>query len=145
MTDDRRTPYCLHEERSSVDWRPSRMAIGFEISLTFDEFGWSTLDDHARAEGLELDQLLALACSYYASELGGERMALRVPRFEEGSEQETRTFVLELSSEALEQLEGEAKRQEIRLDRLFEHAAMLYIADLDAGRVAKRITERTDL
>ena len=98
MTDDRRTPYCLHEERSSVDWRPSRMAVGFEISLTF-----------------------------------------------EGSEQETRTFVLELSSEALEQLEGEAKRQEIRLDRLFEHAAMLYIADLDAGRVAKRITERTDL
>ena len=134
MTDDRRTPYCLHEERSSVDWRPSRMAVGFEISLTFDEFGWSTLDDHARAEGLEL-----------VAELGGERMALRVPRFEEGSEQETRTFVLELSSEALEQLEGEAKRQEIRLDRLFEHAAMLYIADLDAGRVAKRITERTDL
>jgi hypothetical protein len=120
------------------------MAVGFEISLTFDEFGWSTLDDHVRAEGLELDQLLALACSYYASELGGERMALRVPRFEEGAERETRTFVLELSSEAVEQLEGEAKRQEIRLDRLFEHAAMLYIADLDAGRVAKRITERTD-
>lgn len=121
------------------------MAVGFEISLTFDEFGWSTLGDHARAEGLELDQLLALACSYYASELGGERMALRVPRFEGGAEQETRTFVLDLSSEALEQLKGEAKRQEIRLDRLLEHSAMLYIADLDAGRVAKRIIERTDL
>ena len=121
------------------------MAVEFEISLTFDEFGWSTLDDHARAEGLELDRLLALACSHYASELGGERMALRVPRFEEGAEQETRSFVLNLSAEALQQLEREAKRQEIQLDRLLEHAAMLYIADLDAGRVAKRIIERTDL
>ena len=30
-------------------------------------------------------------------------------------------------------------RKEIGLERLLEHAAMFYIADLDAGRVTKRI------
>ena len=61
------------------------------------------------------------------------------PGSSKGAGQRVPPFVLNLSAEACKGLEREAKRQETQLDRLLEHAAMLYIADLDAGRVAKRI------
>ncbi len=110
------------------------------ISITLDEFGWSALEDHARGEGLELDRLVALACSYYESELAAGRMATRVPRFgRPATERESRALVLELDARSLERLEQEAERQGLGLERVVEHAAIFYLADLDAGRVAERI------
>ena len=52
---------------------------------------------------------------------------------------EARTLELELDAESLRLLEQEAERQELALERLIEHAAIFYLADLDAGRVAKRV------
>lgn len=124
------------------------MAVLVEITTTFDEFGWSGLEDEARAERLELNQLVALACTYYASELAADRTATVVPRLgqppAERVEREARTLVLELDEECLRRLEEEAERQGLPLERLCEHAALLYLADLDAGRVAERINRRTD-
>lgn len=124
------------------------MAVLVEITTTFDEFGWSGLEDEARAERLALDQLVALACTYYASELAADRTATVVPRLgqppAERVEREARTLVLELDEECLRRLEEEAERQGLPLERLCEHAALLYLADLDAGRVAERINRRTD-
>jgi hypothetical protein len=116
------------------------MTMELDISITFDEFGWSVLEDLARAERLGVDRLVALACSYYGSELAAERAATLVPRFDQPAvERETRTLVLELGAKCLRRLEQEAERQGLGLERLCEHAAMLYLADLDAGRVAERI------
>jgi hypothetical protein len=116
------------------------MTVELDIPITFDEFGWSVLEDLARAERLGVDRLVALACSYYGSELAAERAATLVPRFDQPPvERETRTLVLELGAKCLRRLEQEAERQGLALERLCEHAAMLYLADLDAGRVAKRI------
>ena len=41
-----------------------------------------------------------------------------------------------------QRLEQEAERQGLPLARLCEHAALLYLADLDAGRLAERIVRR---
>ena len=116
--------------------------------MTFDQFGWKGLEAEARAERLELNQLVGLACSYYSSELAADRTATVVPRLgqppAERAERETRTLVLELDEESLRRLEQEAERQGLHLARLCEHAALLYLADLDAGRVAERINRRTD-
>ena len=116
--------------------------------MTFDQFGWRGLEAEARAERLEFNQLVGLACSYYASELAADRTATVVPRLgqppAERAERETRTLVLELDEESLRRLEQEAERQGLPLARLCEHAALLYLADLDAGRVAERINRRTD-
>ena len=122
------------------------MIVRLEIPITFDEFGWSALEDHARAERLELDRLVALACSYYESELSADRTATVPPRFGEPAvERETRTtrtLVLELGAESLRRLEQEAERQGLPLARLCEHAALLYLADLDSGRLAERVVKR---
>lgn len=116
------------------------MTVRWEISLTLDAFGWSALEDHARAEGLGLDRLVALACTYYESELAAGRTATRAPRFGKPvTERETRTMVLELNAESRRRLEQEAERQDLGVERLVEHAAIFYLADLDAGRVAARI------
>ena len=116
------------------------MNVALEISITFDEFGWSVLEGEARAEGLELDRLVSLACAYYKSELATERTATLVPRFDQSAaERETRLLELELDAESLRLLEQEAEDQELELERLIEHAAIFYLADLDAGRVAERV------
>ena len=116
------------------------MNVALEISITFDEFGWSVLEGEARAEGLELDRLVSLACAYYKSELATERTATLVPRFDQSAaERETRLLELELDAQSLRLLEQEAEDQELELERLIEHAAIFYLADLDAGRVAERV------
>ena len=119
------------------------MNVWLEISIRFDEFGWSELEREASAEGLQLDRLVSLACAYYKSELTTERTATLVPRFDQSAAEretrrvgEARTLELELDAESLRLLEQEAERQELALERLIEHAAIFYLADLDAGRVA---------
>ncbi len=125
------------------------MNLPLEISITFDQFGWGALEEEARAEGLALDRLMSLACTYYKSELANERTATLVPRFDKSAavprfdksaaKRETRLLELELDAESLRLLEQEAEDQELELERLIEHAAILYLADLDAGRVAERV------
>ena len=116
------------------------MIFTLEISLGFDDFGWSSLQDQAHADGLELDQLIDLACNYYESQLGSaeRRCACRVSnnppadgRTASCSSRWGRRLVVELEQEAL--------RQGVGFERLLEHAAMFYLADLDAGRVTERI------
>jgi hypothetical protein len=54
-----------------------------------------------------------------------------------------RVLSLELENGILQRLQQEAERQGISLESLCEHAALLYLADLDAGKVAERIARRT--
>jgi hypothetical protein len=120
------------------------MIVTLEISLGFDDFGWGALQDQARADGLELDQLIDLACSYYESQLGSDRTAMRVPRFEPSAGgRENRVVQLEMGTETRRRLEQEAVRQGVGLERLLEYAAMFYLADLDAGRVTEQIVRVT--
>jgi hypothetical protein len=117
--------------------------VKLEILLTFDEFGWRALEQQANSEGLELELFVAVACSYYESELAAERPAAAVPGFRRRPvDGETRALELELGDGCLRRLQQEAERQEVALERLYEHAALLYLADIDAGRVADRIVRR---
>jgi hypothetical protein len=114
--------------------------VRLQVSIGFDEFGWSLLEERARAEKLELNRLLTLACRYYVSELAAARTATRAPRFAERAiDREMRPVVLELDARTLKRLEQAAEQQRLRLGRLIEHAAIFFIAELDAGRVAERI------
>ena len=119
-----------------------RISVKLEIPLTFSEFGWRALEERARSEGFELERLLALACSHYAAELAGGRAAALVPRLGqppvERETRGTRTLALKLGAECLRRLEQEAERQGVALERLCEHAALLYLADLDADLDADR-------
>ena len=82
--------------------------------MTFDQFGWRGLGASPCGTA-RFNQLVGLACSYYASELAADRTATVVPRLgqppAEQAKQETRTLVLELDEESLRRLEREAERR----------------------------------
>lgn len=116
-----------------------------ELTLTFDEFGWQSLEAEVRRDGGEtLDDLLSCAVAYLDAELPAGRAATHVPRFKPHSQGVERKVHPELSRDRWERLEREAERQGVALERLLEHAALLYLADIDSGRVAERILDRAE-
>jgi hypothetical protein len=60
------------------------------------------------------------------------------------TERENRVVVLDLDGMTVKGLEQEAERQGLGLERLIEHAAIFFLADLDAGRVAERVIRLAD-
>ena len=112
------------------------------LTLKFDEFGWESLESEARRNGETLDGLLSRAAAYFDAERPTRRAATLVPGFSPDGRGMPREVRLELAPDRWERLQSEAERQGIRLERLVEHAALLYLADLDSGRVAERIVDR---
>jgi hypothetical protein len=115
-----------------------------EIPISFNRFGWAGIEERAKAEGVELAQLMQDACAYYLAELDGGRMATKLPRFrseEHGGQ--VRMLTIELDERLLRRLEAEADREGVALELILVHAAIVYLADSDAGKVAERVARRS--
>jgi hypothetical protein len=116
------------------------MHLDVPISLT--RFGWTSLEERASADGFDVAEMTEQACANYASELDRGRLATRLPKAGADQPAETeRLLGLELDDRCAEILESEARRQGVPFERLVRHATLLYLADLDAGRVAGKIAE----
>jgi hypothetical protein len=115
---------------------PETSSVTRRLNLRFDEFGWQRLESESRRDGETLGDLLARAAAYFDGELATPRAATRVPRFKPGGRGVPREVRVQVSRECWEHLEGEAGHQDVSLEPLLEHAALLYLADLDSGRVA---------
>jgi hypothetical protein len=117
------------------------------LRVELGEFGRSALEKQAGQHRLSAEELLRAAVLYYLGELGSGRVALRPPRFArrasaaspngEGLEVE-----LDLAGPDWRGLELQAGRQRVSLEGLIEHAALYFLADVDAGRITLRILER---
>ena len=114
-----------------------------EIKITFDEFGWSALQERSAEERLGLEEIVALALTYYESELSSGRAAIDVPRFRRSPAQgESRSLKIEIDQGSMRRLEQEAERRGVPFERLCEHASLFLLADMDSGMVAERVIER---
>lgn len=114
-----------------------------ETKITFDEFGWSALEERAAEEQMGLEDLLALALTYYESELDSGRVAIDVPRFRRSpAGGETRALKISIEPDSRRRLGEEAERRGVSFERLCEHASIVLLADLDSGKAAERIIER---
>jgi hypothetical protein len=49
-----------------------------KVEVEFDEFGWQSLTDEARRQGVTLEELVAHAAMYYLAEADPERLSHRV-------------------------------------------------------------------
>jgi hypothetical protein len=112
------------------------------VSLGFDEFGWKSLEAQAARDGEKLDEWLALAAAYFDAELGESRAAAFAPRFKPEGQGTSREISLELTDACWKRLESEAEERGVVLDRLLEHAALFFLADVDSGRVANHVLAR---
>jgi hypothetical protein len=112
------------------------------LLLSLEEFGASTLEAEAERYSVTPAELGRHAVRYYLADRGSGRMALRVPRLSGGAAREPALELkLDLDSDSWNELEGEAERQGVSLERLLEHAVVYFLADLDAGRVERRMLE----
>jgi hypothetical protein len=114
------------------------------LTLRFDEFGWQRLESEARRDGAGLDDLLSRAAAYFYAERPTARPATLYPAFKPDARGEPREVRLEEDAETWTGLESEAQRQGIPVERLLEHAALLYLADSDSGRLAERVLDRAE-
>jgi hypothetical protein len=112
------------------------------LKLTFDEFGWQSLESEAQRQHETLNDLLSRAAAYFSAERPKSRAAMLAPGFEPGGRGIEREIRLEVNRDHWEGLEDEARRQGIPLERLLEHAALFYLADLDSGRFAEHLIDR---
>jgi hypothetical protein len=114
-----------------------------EIPISQGRFGWISIEKRAKEDGFELAQVIEQACAYYVSELDSGRLATELPRFDaDDPDGTTRPVSLELDDRCAKRLDREAERQGASRERLVRHAALLYLADLEAGRVAGRVAQR---
>jgi hypothetical protein len=124
---------------------PRTPVVTRQLTLALDEFGQSSLEDHARALKVPLAAIVSQAALYFLAQRGEERAAMTIPRFARGrpySHGRGLELALELHEEDWSTLEVEAVHQKVPLERLLEHAALLFLADIDAGRVAIRVVEQ---
>lgn len=114
------------------------------LTLRFEAFGWESLEAEATHGGQTLAELLGDACAYFDSELRSHRAVITAPRLKIRGEATPREVELALGRGPWERLEDEARRQGIELERLLEHVALVYLADLHSGRVASRVLRRAE-
>jgi hypothetical protein len=112
------------------------------LLLPLEEFGASTLEAEAERLSVTPAALGRHAVRYYLSDRDSGRMAFRVPRLSRAAAGEPALELeLDLDADTWRELEAEAERQEVSLERLLEHAVMYFLADLDAGRVERRMLD----
>jgi hypothetical protein len=112
------------------------------VTLRFDRFGWESLELQAERDRESLDEWLALAAAYLDAELGSGRAAAVAPGFRPEESRAPREISLELTEGCWKRLESEAEERGVALDALLEHAALLFLADVNSGRVADHVLAR---
>jgi hypothetical protein len=122
----------------------SRRSPGVRVTLRFGDFAWGNLESAARREGETLDDFLTRAVLYYEGELPATRVSMSAPLFKPPEHGDPRDVVLAIPATGRERMQAEATRQNVPLEQLYEHAALMYLADIDAGRVADRVLKRAE-
>jgi hypothetical protein len=133
------TGYRLMTRPNAPSHRPGGGRVRHALTLRFDDFGWESLELEAQRDSETLGELLSRAAAYFEAERPTRRAAMRAPGFKPGGRGVPREIRLEVNRDCWVGLQGEAGRQGVPLERLLEHAALLYLADVDSGRVANRV------
>jgi hypothetical protein len=117
------------------------------VILALGEFGAEALRSrrHADGDGDGLPRSLMLAILYYLAERDSRRPAWSYPdlRREDPEPVGDGPIELEVSLDdaAWKAFGEEAERQGVSVDSLAEHAALYLAADMDSGRLSRRILD----
>jgi hypothetical protein len=112
------------------------------VTLALEEFGASTLEAEAERYSVSPAELGSHAVRYYLSDRDSGRMALRVPQLsQEPAGKPVLALSIDLDADTWRELEEEAQTQQVSVERLLVHAIVYFLADLDAGRVERRMLD----
>ncbi len=111
------------------------------LKLDLAPFAVESLDEEAHRQRIPLDTLLRHAALYYLAERSSGRPAVRVPSFADHKEEGPGSFTVAVDLDASEwqRVEHAALCERVSVAALIRHAAALYVADCDSGRVGSRL------
>ena len=111
------------------------------LTLYLDEFGSEALRRSSRAHGRSPSALVAVAARVYLAATGEDRLARRPPPRPPGLSGDGEPVRVTLDEALWLALVEEAR--ELRVDpmRLVEHSMLLYLADVDSGRLAATVSD----
>jgi hypothetical protein len=114
-----------------------------QVELVLDGFAREALGGQVARAGVSEARLIQQAVRHWLEVRGSQRLSVRAPRFgQSGSVTATRVRVrvrVRLAGSEWEALERSAADQGVTLERLLVHVVMLFLADLDSGRLAVRV------
>jgi len=114
------------------------------VRIGLSEFALVALRGEERvASSVQASARMARAVRYYLRAKDRERPGWRYPSFLREREEGEGSVELELrvDDDVWRSFEAEAKKQGVSTTRLVEHAALYFVADLNAGRIEARILE----
>lgn len=114
-------------------------AMRRSLKLALDDFGRAAVTAEAQRHAMSPEELIAQGLDYYLADRESGRPGLRVPRFARADEPDQVEMTVDAGERTWDEAETEAGRQGVALERLVEHAALYFVADLDSGQVAARI------
>jgi len=117
----------LHAIAPMNETRSRHVALG--------KFTRGSLKKEARRQGVTVDALLGQAISHYLSDRDSGRAAWRFPVAGRDRQEPEPVLELSVADDDWNALEAEAKAQHVHTDRLLEHAALYYLADIASGRL----------
>jgi len=113
------------------------------VRLHLDQFGQEALRRFAGEREDSTESVLRTAALYYLADRELNRPGWRVPRFARDTAR-PQVVELGLDDDIWDALLREAERQGVEPELLVEHAVLYYLADLDSGRLAGRLSEAID-
>jgi hypothetical protein len=126
--------------------RADRLAKAPErrVSVRIGEFSFKALEGEGGSGAEHVRPRLAQAVRLYLSDRGSNRPGWAYPPFRRGGESGGVEVELAVAGDLWQAFEREAGRQGASTSQLAEHAALLYAADVDAGRITRRILDDLD-
>lgn len=123
------------------DAMSSEGRIAETLRLPLGETGVAALRE-AGGEGADLGSTVRAAIYYYLADKPAGRAGWRVPGFlpEDGAAPPVEVTVA-MPAATWEELDREAGAQGVTRERLAHHAVLYFTADVEAGRVTKRILD----
>ena len=110
------------------------------LTLDLAPFAVETLEEEAQRQRVPLATLLRHAALYYLAERSSGRAAVRVPSFRDDESSAAAVAVaVDLDVREWQRVEHAAACERVSIPALMRHAAALYVADCDSGRIGARL------
>jgi hypothetical protein len=116
------------------------------VSVELSSFSRESVAEQAARQRIPVAVLLRHAVLYYLAERGSDRLAPQLPRFARTTPlgDDSVHVEVDLEDAEWEAFERAAASAGVPLSRLLGHAALLYVAEVDSGIVARRLVDDDD-
>jgi hypothetical protein len=116
------------------------------VTVEMSPFSRESVEEQAARQRIPVSDLLRHAVLHYLAEAESGRVAAKLPRFSRVAPvgEEHVAIDVDLDDAEWEAFGTAASNAGVQRDRLLGHAALLYLADLDAGIVARRLVDDGD-